>query len=261
MKKSVELEVVASSKYVVILCLPILYSGYGMLAVNVCETPALSELCKLFDTFIHVCKSFCFNKTFHFKFTHWQLHSPRLLFSSFPIDDDESNRVRVVKGVLFSRSMPTPFSTGAQLAGLSEDVITNILDLDLEDVQADRLFLEFVSGKLIHSSAPYLSHRYGGHQFGIWAGQLGDGRTHLIGEYIRECDGSRWELQLKGSGRTPYSRDGDGRAVLRSSVREFLASEAMHHLGQLSLNCLLSSVVFSVFTIHCCKISINVYVL
>ena len=70
---------------------------------------------------------------------------------------------------------------------------------------------------------------YSGHQFGSWAGQLGDGRAHLIGE-IRTPQGP-WELQLKGAGRTPYSRRGDGRAVLRSSIREFLCSEAMAALG------------------------------
>src|SRR5690606_23829644 len=70
---------------------------------------------------------------------------------------------------------------------------------------------------------------YSGHQFGVWAGQLGDGRAHLLGE-VAGPRGS-WELQLKGSGMTPYSRMGDGRAVLRSSVREYLASEAMHGLG------------------------------
>jgi uncharacterized protein YdiU (UPF0061 family) len=71
--------------------------------------------------------------------------------------------------------------------------------------------------------------RYGGHQFGSWAGQLGDGRAITLGEV--EFRGERSELQLKGAGPTPYSRGSDGRAVLRSSVREFLCSEAMHHLG------------------------------
>ncbi|KMQ79862.1 Selenoprotein O and cysteine-containing s [Candidatus Burkholderia pumila] len=70
---------------------------------------------------------------------------------------------------------------------------------------------------------------YSGHQFGVWAGQLGDGRVLTLGE--TELDGARLEVQLKGAGRTPYSRMGDGRAVLRSSIREFLCSEAMHHLG------------------------------
>ncbi len=71
---------------------------------------------------------------------------------------------------------------------------------------------------------------YGGHQFGNWAGQLGDGRAINLGEVVTERN-EYWTLQLKGSGQTPYSRMGDGLAVLRSSVREFLCSEAMHHLG------------------------------
>jgi uncharacterized protein YdiU (UPF0061 family) len=76
---------------------------------------------------------------------------------------------------------------------------------------------------------PYAA-RYGGHQFGQWAGQLGDGRAITLGEIVA-TDGSRQELQLKGAGRTPYARTADGRAVLRSSLREFLCSEAMHWLG------------------------------
>ena len=76
---------------------------------------------------------------------------------------------------------------------------------------------------------PYAA-RYGGHQFGQWADQLGDGRAITLGE-VTAPDGQSWELQLKGAGRTPYSRQADGRAVLRSSVREFLCSEAMHFLG------------------------------
>lgn len=71
---------------------------------------------------------------------------------------------------------------------------------------------------------------YGGHQFGGWAGQLGDGRAISLGEYINKKN-ERWEIQLKGAGKTPYSRFADGRAVLRSSIREFLCSEAMHSLN------------------------------
>lgn len=71
---------------------------------------------------------------------------------------------------------------------------------------------------------------YGGHQFGVWAGQLGDGRAITLGEVIN-LKGERWELQLKGAGKTPYSRTADGLAVLRSSVREFLCSETMYYLG------------------------------
>jgi len=90
-------------------------------------------------------------------------------------------------------------------------------------------FLQVVAGQEALPGGKTLAAVYSGHQFGIWAGQLGDGRAHLLGE-ISGPQGSL-ELQLKGSGRTPYSRMGDGRAVLRSSVREYLASEAMAGLG------------------------------
>ncbi len=87
----------------------------------------------------------------------------------------------------------------------------------------------FGGNALVEGMEPYAAN-YGGHQFGHWAGQLGDGRAITLGETINAA-GERWELQLKGAGPTPYSRSADGRAVLRSSVREFLCSEAMHHLG------------------------------
>ncbi|KAJ1517906.1 hypothetical protein HMI55_005016 [Coelomomyces lativittatus] len=93
-----------------------------------------------------------------------------------------------------------------------------------------KLFVEYFSGrKLIPGSEPW-SHCYGGHQFGYFAGQLGDGRAISLGQYKNIHD-QVWELQLKGSGRTPYSRFGDGYAVWRSSVREFLCSEHFHALG------------------------------
>jgi uncharacterized protein YdiU (UPF0061 family) len=89
---------------------------------------------------------------------------------------------------------------------------------------------EILAGnRVLPGMRPYAA-RYGGHQFGHWAGQLGDGRAITLGEVIA-ADGTRQELQLKGAGMTPYSRTADGRAVLRSSLREFLCSEAMHHLG------------------------------
>ncbi|WP_086067782.1 protein adenylyltransferase SelO [Bordetella genomosp. 8] len=90
-------------------------------------------------------------------------------------------------------------------------------------------FLDVFSGRAPLPGGDTLAAVYSGHQFGVWAGQLGDGRAHLLGE-VDGPHGS-WELQLKGAGMTPYSRMGDGRAVLRSSVREYLASEAMHGLG------------------------------
>lgn len=90
-------------------------------------------------------------------------------------------------------------------------------------------FLAVCAGEQPLPGGQTLASVYSGHQFGVWAGQLGDGRAHLLGEIVG-ADGC-WEVQLKGSGRTPYSRMGDGKAVLRSSVREYLVSEAMAGLG------------------------------
>jgi hypothetical protein len=102
-------------------------------------------------------------------------------------------------------------------------------DLGLADwLRSDRA-LQVLSGNAAARERPALASVYSGHQFGVWAGQLGDGRALLLGEI--ESPIGRQEIQLKGSGLTPYSRMGDGRAVLRSSIREFLCSEAMHHLG------------------------------
>lgn len=106
---------------------------------------------------------------------------------------------------------------GAALLGLSERAVR------------DPVFLDVVSGTSALPGGDTLAAVYSGHQFGHWAGQLGDGRAHLLGELAGP--GGNWELQLKGAGMTPYSRMGDGRAVLRSSVREYLASIAMQGLG------------------------------
>jgi len=102
-------------------------------------------------------------------------------------------------------------------------------ELGLSDwLRSDRA-LQVLSGNAAPHERSPLASVYSGHQFGVWAGQLGDGRALLLGE-IDSPIGAQ-EIQLKGSGLTPYSRMGDGRAVLRSSIREFLCSEAMHHLG------------------------------
>lgn len=90
-------------------------------------------------------------------------------------------------------------------------------------------FCEIFAGNSLPAGSDALAAVYSGHQFGVWAGQLGDGRAHLLGG-LRHA-GEHWEIQLKGAGRTPYSRGADGRAVLRSSIREFLCSEAMAGLG------------------------------
>ncbi|XP_036376885.1 protein adenylyltransferase SelO-like [Megalops cyprinoides] len=155
--------------------------------------------------------------------------SCRKLIDAFPLDEVRDNFVRGVKNCIFSVSEPTPLKGRLRVAAVSKEVLEELLDLNVSVSQTADFVHYFSGGKLWRGSIP-LAHRYGGHQFGIWAGQLGDGRAHLLGEYTNR-NGERWELQLKGSGKTPYSRSGDGRAVLRSSVREFLCSEAMHFLG------------------------------
>ncbi|CAK6432781.1 unnamed protein product [Pipistrellus nathusii] len=158
----------------------------------------------------------------------WTLSSENLI-AVLPVDPVKENYVRKVKNCVFSIAFPTPFKSRVHLVAVSKEVLEDILDLDLSVSETDD-FIQLVSGKKIVFGSIPLAHRYGGHQFGIWADQLGDGRAHLIGIYMNRL-GEKWELQLKGSGKTPYSRNGDGRAVLRSSVREFLCSEAMYYLG------------------------------
>ncbi|MDB5858493.1 MAG: hypothetical protein JWQ76_2182 [Ramlibacter sp.] len=94
---------------------------------------------------------------------------------------------------------------------------------------ASESVVQALAGNLPFAGSRPLASVYSGHQFGVWAGQLGDGRAILLGELDTPIGPQ--ELQLKGSGHTPYSRMGDGRAVLRSSIREYLGSEAMHGLG------------------------------
>ena len=160
---------------------------------------------------------------------HWRLAPRQLLLERFPIDTERRNYVRKVRRAIFSAVAPTPLKGLVEMAAFSEDALTEILDMS-PSIGLTEDFISVVSGSRVLRGSTPLAHRYGGHQFGVWADQLGDGRAHLLGEYVN-TRGERWELQLKGSGRTPYSREGDGRAVVRSSVREFLASEAMFYLG------------------------------
>jgi uncharacterized protein YdiU (UPF0061 family) len=102
-------------------------------------------------------------------------------------------------------------------------------DMGIGEWLRNEAALQVLAGNAAAQEASPLATVYSGHQFGVWAGQLGDGRALLLGEIDTPL--GRQEIQLKGSGLTPYSRMGDGRAVLRSSIREFLCSEAMHHLG------------------------------
>ena len=127
----------------------------------------------------------------------------------------------------FSWVRPTPVVAPKLLAVSTEFAAR--LGLSSEDWNSDTFLAAFSGNSLIPGMQPHAVN-YGGHQFGRWAGQLGDGRAISLGEVVNDA-GERWELQLKGAGPTPYSRHADGRAVLRSSLREFVCSEAMHHLG------------------------------
>ncbi|OOG61618.1 hypothetical protein B0E46_16845 [Rhodanobacter sp. B04] len=144
-----------------------------------------------------------------------------------PGDPEQGARLRQVDGALYSRVEPTPVAAPHLLAHSVEMAAT--LGFSEADVATPEFARLFGGNALLEGMQPYAAN-YGGHQFGHWAGQLGDGRAISLGEAINPA-GERWELQLKGAGLTPYSRGADGRAVLRSSVREFLCSEAMHHLG------------------------------
>jgi hypothetical protein len=104
-----------------------------------------------------------------------------------------------------------------------------LIDLAVAEAERDEFAQCFVGNRLLPGSEP-LAMLYAGHQFGHYVHQLGDGRAILLGE-IKSSTGECWDVQLKGAGPTPYSRNGDGRAVLRSSIREYLCSEAMHGLG------------------------------
>jgi uncharacterized protein YdiU (UPF0061 family) len=144
-----------------------------------------------------------------------------------PADPHVGTQRRQVHGALYSRVDPTPV-TAPRLVAYSREVAA-LLDIDKADIESSTFAQVFGGNVLLGGMEPYAAN-YGGHQFGNWAGQLGDGRAITLGETINS-NGERWELQLKGAGPTPYSRTADGRAVLRSSIREFLCSEAMHHLG------------------------------
>jgi uncharacterized protein YdiU (UPF0061 family) len=144
-----------------------------------------------------------------------------------PGDPHEDPRPRQVNAALYSRVHPTPVAAPRLVAYSSE--VAAMLGFTRADLEAQAFADVFGGNGLLPGMEPYAAN-YGGHQFGAWAGQLGDGRAITLGEVVVPS-GERWELQLKGAGRTPYSRFADGRAVLRSSVREFLCSEAMHHLG------------------------------
>lgn len=139
---------------------------------------------------------------------------------------DFDNSFAALPAAFYTRLNPLPLPD-PYVVGVSDEV-ADLLGLPPELLQSPQ-FAELFAGNRIMPGMQPLAAVYSGHQFGVWAGQLGDGRAHLLGGLRNER--GHWEIQLKGAGRTPYSRGADGRAVLRSSIREFLCSEAMAGLG------------------------------
>jgi len=157
-------------------------------------------------------------------------HVARLRYSDrfvreLPGDPRDDHRTREVLRACYSRVAPTPVPRPELLALVPEVAAL----IELEPEVTPELVDVLAGNRVVPGMAPYAA-CYGGHQFGSWAGQLGDGRAITLGEVVTSA-GETWELQLKGAGPTPYSRRADGRAVLRSSLRELVCSEAMAHLG------------------------------
>ncbi|KAM8779441.1 protein adenylyltransferase SelO, mitochondrial [Rhynchonycteris naso] len=151
-----------------------------------------------------------------------------------PGPEDAASVPRPVPGACFSRVRPAPLQQ-PRLVALSEPALALLGlgaspadDAGREAREAEAAL--FFSGNALLPGTEPAAHCYCGHQFGQFAGQLGDGAAMYLGEVCTEAN-ERWELQLKGAGPTPFSRQADGRKVLRSSIREFLCSEAMFHLG------------------------------
>lgn len=144
-----------------------------------------------------------------------------------PADSESDNVCRQVMGACYSRVLPTPVRYPKTIVVARE--VADLLDLSEDVLISDDFTRVFAGNRIVKGMQPYAM-CYGGHQFGQWAGQLGDGRAINLGEVVNAKQ-EHWTLQLKGAGKTPYSRQSDGLAVLRSSVREFICSEAMAHLG------------------------------
>ncbi|CAM9648022.1 unnamed protein product [Laminaria digitata] len=161
----------------------------------------------------------------HAKVTLDSLPFDNRAIRELPVDKEPDNFVREVANACFSIVAPTPVVKPVLVAASSSAL--GLLGLSAEEAERDDVAEYFSGNKLMPGAEPH-SHCYCGHQFGSFAGQLGDGAAMYLGEV--EGPSGRWEVQFKGAGLTPYSRTADGRKVLRSSIREFLCSEAMHFL-------------------------------
>jgi len=146
--------------------------------------------------------------------------------AELPADVNETNEIRQVSNALFSYVNPVQPSNPVLIH--ASEAVAELVGISKDEIQSES-FLNVFSGKEILPETHPFAMCYAGHQFGNWAGQLGDGRAINLTEV--EHENEFYMLQLKGAGKTPYSRTADGLAVLRSSIREYLCAEAMHYLG------------------------------
>ncbi|RBW55227.1 YdiU family protein [Tenacibaculum sp. E3R01] len=155
-----------------------------------------------------------------------KLHLNNTFNKELPADKVLENTRRQVLDACFSYVTPKK-TANPSLIHVSEEMLVE-LGLTKDDAKTNKFLSIFTGNEVLENTHPYAM-CYGGHQFGNWAGQLGDGRAINLFEVTHNK--KQWAVQLKGAGETPYSRTADGLAVLRSSIREYLCSEAMHHLG------------------------------
>ena len=155
-----------------------------------------------------------------------ELNIKNTFIEELPGELRQENAIRQVEGAVFSFVKPRK-TKEPKLLHCSDDMVKK-LGFSLQDTQSDN-FTQLITGNTIYPNTKPYAMCYGGHQFGHWAGQLGDGRA--INLFEVEHQHKNWKVQLKGAGKTPYSRTADGLAVLRSSLREYLCSEAMYYIG------------------------------
>ena len=155
-----------------------------------------------------------------------KLNLKETFISENPADSILENSRRQVENAVFSFANPKK-TKAPKVLHVSPEMASE-LNISEEETTSE-FFKKIVTGNEIYPNTKPFAMCYGGHQFGNWAGQLGDGRA--INLFEVEHKNKNWKVQLKGAGETPYSRTADGLAVLRSSVREYLCSEAMFHLG------------------------------
>jgi uncharacterized protein YdiU (UPF0061 family) len=184
-------------------------------------------------------KNSCFNNQNKDKNTNTKILPKEIQFTNtylknlFTLKLENNKKPQSTRNTNYAYVNPTPLKQ-VKLMSLSPISAENLLDLDyekiLENQNEKKEFEEYFSGNKILPFSEPAAHCYVGHQFGVFAGQLGDGRAISLGDYYNS-NNELVEVQLKGSGLTPYSRHADGRAVKRSSIREYLASEHLFSLG------------------------------